>query len=226
MEKVTRKEADSVLANRFVFYLTLHALICAALLLGRTTLNHYFGFRFLTWNLFLAWLPLLFVCMAAFAEQKNIKILVYPLLALWLLFLPNSFYIITDLIHLKHRSPVPLWYDVILLFSFALNGCLVGMYSLLETQKLTQRLHRRNVNGFIMLSLFILVGFGIYLGRFSRWNSWDLFNRPEDLFHDIVIRVVHPFQYAWTWVFTLITGVSLWVFYQMLRTLKLRSNSD
>jgi uncharacterized membrane protein len=105
---------------------------------------------------------------------------------LWLLFLPNAPYIVTDFLHLKHKPPVPLWFDLVLLFSFAGTGLLLGLLSLHNMQQaLTARLSARwaqwLIGGAIALS-----GFGIWLGRFQRWNSWDIFTRPDALLADLL----------------------------------------
>ena len=103
------------------------SLISVALLLLRT---HYAGsglYSFLLWNLVLAWMPLALAWMLWLSVDKlNLPILGLGLLPAWFLFFPNAPYIMTDLIHLKIRDDVPLWYDAALLFSFAWNGLILG----------------------------------------------------------------------------------------------------
>ena len=73
---------------------------------------------------------------------------------------------------------MPHWYDVLLLTAFSWNGLLLGFASLQVVHGVVQR--RRNVGrgwGVAVAALF-LAGFGIYLGRFERWNSWDVVTNP------------------------------------------------
>jgi uncharacterized membrane protein len=100
---------------------------------------------------------------------------------IWLLFFPNAPYIITDLIHLNERYNPAAWYDILLLFSSALNGLLLGFYSLyLVHNKLRVQLSER-MTWLLVFGFSVLSGYGIYLGRVLRWNSWDLFVHPITL---------------------------------------------
>jgi uncharacterized membrane protein len=169
-------------------------LLLAAALVGSSALSvalfalraSYSGsatFVFLNWNLFLAWLPLLFA-LAAWtlqngAERPRLRVL--PLLALWLLFFPNAPYLLTDLIHLRERAAVPIWYDLSLLLSYAWNGLILGYLSLRLVQGLLQHWFGPTVAWAGAAAALFLGAFGIYLGRFERWNSWDVFTNPQAL---------------------------------------------
>src|SRR5687767_13354522 len=89
---------------------------------------------FLASNLFLAWLPFM-ISNRLSSSQKLRNWQSYCLLSLWLLFFPNAPYIITDFLHLKERDPVPLWYDVLLLFSASFNGLMLGFLSVQNIDK-------------------------------------------------------------------------------------------
>jgi uncharacterized membrane protein len=150
------------------------------------------------WNLFLAWIPLFLALIVdkLRSDTKINKIIISLLTFLWFLFLPNSFYIITDLFHLhKLAKGVPLWFDLILIISFAWNGLMLGYYSL----KLIHENMKKKLGGIIswtVIAIIILLSsFGIYIGRYQRWNSWDVFANPYDLLLDIGQRVVNPFKY-------------------------------
>ncbi|MGL4650560.1 MAG: DUF1361 domain-containing protein, partial [Caldilineaceae bacterium] len=121
--------------------LVLSSALSVGMLALRMAYSGHFTFRFLNWNLFLAWLPLGFALVAWLlqGETERPRLRVLPLLALWLLFLPNAPYIVTDLIHLSHREPVPLWFDLFLLLSYAWNGLILGFVSLRLVQDLLQR---------------------------------------------------------------------------------------
>jgi len=171
---------------------------------------------FLVWNLFLAWVPLF---IALLMEHKNRKILAIKLLLLiplWLLFLPNAPYLITDLIHLRPRDGVPLWYDASILFLFAFDGLLVGIVSILLIHEMIAQ-YLRSFFSWIFLSVcFILSGYGIYLGRFLRWNSWDLLVRPVALLEESFLTVTNPTAMMVTAIFSLILFFSYLIFYQLI----------
>ena len=111
-------------------------------------------------------------------------------LLVWLLFLPNAPYIITDLFHIRELQPPLVWFDTMTLFIFAQTGLLAGLYSVLVIHELVQPLVGRWLVWPLMLGCQLLSGFGIYLGRFGRWNSWDVLGKPFALF-DALIRAAH-----------------------------------
>jgi uncharacterized membrane protein len=144
-------------------------------------------YLFLIWNLFLAGLPLVFAfALKYLTDLQNSNVVVRLMLfALWLLFLPNSPYIITDLVHLSHKRVTPLWFDGSIVFSSALVGLMMGLISLYIIHQMI-RPQLNHFTNWIVLSLLIgLTSFGVYLGRVLRWNSWDLFTRPIHLFGSI-----------------------------------------
>lgn len=140
-------------------------------------------FFFLAWNLLLAWVP---YWLAGVLPAVRGVLPGAGLLLLWLLFFPNAPYLITDLIHLRARGPIPLWFDALMLFSAAWTGLLLGYCSLLRVgEALRQRWGARVEWGFSMVAL-LLCGFGVYLGRFLRWNSWDALVQPAGLLKSII----------------------------------------
>lgn len=152
----------------------------------RSAERHYL---FLGWNLFLAWVPLLlaFYLKKHFTLKWGIRF--YMVLGIWLLFFPNAPYIITDLIHLNERYNPAAWYDILLLFSSALNGLLLGFYSLyLVHNKLRMQFSERTT-WILVFGFSVLSGYGIYLGRVLRWNSWDLFVHPITLLKESLVQL-------------------------------------
>lgn len=142
---------------------------------------------FLIWNLFLAWVPYFAALRFSTLQSRGSGWFAGAIcFCIWLLFLPNAPYIITDFLHLRHKPPIPLWYDLTLLFAFASTGLLLGLLSL---RIIHQALRRQFSKGFawgIVLISIALSGFGIWLGRFQRWNSWDVITRPDSLLLDLV----------------------------------------
>jgi uncharacterized membrane protein len=170
------------------------------------------NFSFLIWNLFLAIVPLYFSYrIRRSAAQGGAGEYIWA--GLWLLFFPNAAYIITDLLHLKERLPVPKWFDLILLFSAALCGLAAGLLSLRETELWLKTKWNRVTVQVILFSILLLNGFGIYLGRYLRWNSWDLFLHPFRLGRNISAHVLDPGSYLQCWAMTLLFGCWLYLFY-------------
>jgi uncharacterized membrane protein len=140
----------------------------------------------------------------------------YPLALLWLLFFPNAPYVLTDLIHLRQHS-VPVWYDLLLLLSFAWTSLMFGFVSLADMQRLIQQRFNATVGWLFAVAAVLLGSFGIYLGRFLRWNSWDVITEPRQLAWDIFERVANPLAYTHTFGFTVLLAAFLLLAYLTLQ---------
>lgn len=150
-------------------------------------------FVFLIWNLILAAIPFLISSsLNATNNFKKSKLILLPVLALWLLFFPNAPYIITDLFHLKSRAPIPMWYDTILLFSAAWNGILLAFISLYDIESIINRIFKKNVSRLFVITALSLSSLGIYIGRYLRWNSWDIVTQPQVLIADVAELLLNP----------------------------------
>lgn len=150
------------------------SLLALGLWAARTTLTGP-RFVFLWWNLFLAWVPWFLAVSLRFTRRG---LFFWPLLSSWLAFFPNAPYLLTDLVHLKERAPVPLWFDVLFLASFAWAGCLLGWDSLSRVHgELRVRCGPR-LAGALVFAAVLLCGVGVFLGRFERLNSWELVTDP------------------------------------------------
>lgn len=166
-------------------------ILSLSLFLVRVWLTGGTHYMFLTWNLFLAAIPLILSSVLLKFKQLQRWYLALPMLVTWLLFLPNAPYILTDLFHLRQRG-VPLWFDLVMLLSFAWNGLLYGLVSLQQVQGFIEKKSNRYV-AMAMSSLALFASaFGIYLGRYLRWNSWDILRSPDVLAKDIFNLLLHP----------------------------------
>lgn len=171
---------------------------------------------FLVWNLFLAWIPFLISFLLVRQKMKIHFVLLAPFIAVWLLFLPNAPYLITDLIHLRPRDGVPLWYDATILFVFAFLGLMLGIVSSLFIHELVKKYIGPFKAWLFLSTCFTLSGYGVYLGRFLRWNSWDLFVNPVELLRDSFLRLTNPIALAVTGIFALFLFFSYLIFYQLI----------
>jgi uncharacterized membrane protein len=169
------------------------------------------------WNLFLAWLPFAFAHLALQSGAAPGPVRLGFGLA-WLLFLPNAPYLITDLGHLQRGTGVPLVYDVLLLFGAAMCGLVLGLVSL--RYMLAATAQRLGLWASRLLGPVVLgaTGFGIYLGRYLRWNSWDALLRPVALARDVWQHVRHPVQHWQAWALVLLLATLLGLAYGLLMT--------
>ncbi len=172
------------------------------------------AFVFLTWNLFLAWIPfVLSLCVAAVHGRGGPRPLLWVLAAAWLLFLPNAPYILTDFIHLKGVGGAPLWFDTALIGTFAAAGLALGLASLLVVHHVVEARAGRVVGWAVAVSSLVLSAIGIYLGRFPRFNSWDVVTNPRGLVTVVLQRLADPFGNAFLLRFGLATSTVLVVSY-------------
>jgi uncharacterized membrane protein len=151
-------------------------------------------FGYLAWNLLLAWMALV----AALTLEWMLSRAVWSswralfVTGLWLAFLPNTFYMLSDFVHLEDAGNVDLLYDVVLFASFILNGVFLGFLSLVIVHwQLAKRLGPKTVVGCIGLIL-LLCSFAVYVGRELRWNTWDIVANPSSVLFDVSDKVLNP----------------------------------
>jgi uncharacterized membrane protein len=177
-------------------------------------------YAFLVWNLFLAWLPLVFALLAcdAYRQQRPARWRFIGFATAWLLFFPNAPYICTDLMHLLYQFRHRFWMDMILILSCAVTGLVLGFVSLYLMQSVVARRFGRWASWVFIALIAGLSGLGIYIGRFMRFNSWDVLTQPIELARGIAGMAVnpgHPHSYAFPALF----GTFLFITYLMLYAL-------
>ena len=200
------------------------AIFCLGFSLFRCFYTQSGVFLFLNWNLFLAFIPWAMTSLAMINPNiQKAKITIFILLGSWLLFFPNAPYILTDLFHLRFKTGMPIWFDLILILSFAWTGLLFGFLSLWDIEQLLSKSLKQRTVTLISVALLFAASFGIYLGRYLRWNSWDILTEPSGIVYDIGHRFIHPFDHPRTWGMTLFMGVFLCMIYFSFRLVKRRS---
>jgi len=184
-------------------------LFCITLLIVRIKLTQSLIYFFLLWNLFLAMLPL---CITTVIGKKRIKkIFFYILVLIWLLLLPNAPYIITDFIHINKNHSIPQWFDILMLASFAITGLLFGLASMKEMQRIIANRFNRKFSVYFIIIICFSSGYGIYLGRMLRYNSWDILKDPWFLIIDMITSPFNTETYLTAWGMTLGFGVLLYL---------------
>lgn len=157
--------------------------LCLSLIRVKMTTSIYL--MFLIWNLFLAVIPFL---LTSYLKTRNLlenKFKNGLIILIWLLFLPNSFYIITDFVHLSLSNSYTFWYDLVLISSYSSLGFLLGIISLQDFENSLSYKFNTSICSLLIFGISILSGFGIYLGRILRYNSWDILKNPIELFTDL-----------------------------------------
>jgi len=186
-------------------------------LMIRMKLTHSFHFIFLVWNLFLAVIPFAISTYLSNTTKFN-KIRITIWFGVWLLFLPNAPYILTDLIHLR-ISYYFIWLDILVVTSFACSGLLLFYLSVIDMKSILKNYIKTPTLNFTVLSIFFLSAFGVYLGRFLRYNSWEVLSNPKYLFIDIINIAINPLTNKEAWLFTLLLGsflgIGFWMFKQI-----------
>jgi uncharacterized membrane protein len=197
--------------------LALASALCVGALLARWVYGEAGAYDFLPWNLFLAWIPLVAAVAVDDAARRGTRASrLLPLAAVWLLFLPNAPYLLTDFVHLGSREDAPLWFDIVLFASFAWTGMLLGFLSIFVMQSVVRRAHGWIWSWVLVGASLAASSFGIYLGRSLRWNSWDFLIRPGALLEDIWARIADPLAYPRGVGMTLALTAVLWTGYLTL----------
>lgn len=185
MKTILNKHLYVILAS------TISILIASCTLLFRIKETQDIYLLFMVWNVFLASIPISITILLEINKKwQSNTFLFLVMFSVWLLFLPNSFYMITDFIHIKNSISGTIWYDITIIFSFAISGLIMGYYSLFQMKKI---IHSKFSNSkYFIISILLLSSFGVYLGRYLRWNSWDIIQHPYQIFKDIAAMLLHP----------------------------------
>jgi uncharacterized membrane protein len=195
--------------------------VSVALVVARAVSTGNIRYGLLIWNLLLAWLPLIFAVLAHERYHQDAKpnLRFAGLAAAWLLFFPNAPYIFTDLIHLTTYFYGHYWVDLILILMCALTGLVIGFLSLYLMQSIVVRMYGRIVGWIFIAVAAGLGGVGIYLGRFLRFNSWDVFVNPTQVYRGLGAWTANHAYYPSSIAFPVLFGAFLFVAYVMLYAL-------
>ncbi|MCL1927588.1 MAG: DUF1361 domain-containing protein [Treponema sp.] len=214
------READRLDETAFMAILSV---FCFCTIIIRRFYTGYWGFIFLNWNLFLAFVPWALTSLSFIKPKiQRSALSIAILLIFWLLFFPNAPYIITDLFYLRAIKNMPVWYDTLMFLSYAWAGMLFGFFSLWDIEQILGRKLPKPLVTFFSGFLLFVGSFGIYIGRYLRWNTWDLFTRTSEILTDITDRFANPFEHKTTWGVTLFMGLFLNIVYWSFRLVKKR----
>jgi uncharacterized membrane protein len=239
------KRAVATPCRQLLLVLALTSAAGLAMLTFRAAYAGRLGYWSLPWDLFLAWVPVPLACAVARlqARERTPWLAILALGFLWLLFFPNAPYLITQFMHLHpsyavYDGPhpffaltpggrIPLWYDVMMLSTFAWTGLLLGFISLHLIHRAATRAAGAVCGWTMVVAGVGLCAFGVSLGRFERWNSWDLFARPVSLLADVLDRVVNPVAHPRTSAVTIVLATFLLLSYlSLVAMMRLRAEGN
>lgn len=172
-------------------------------------------YMFYPWNLLLAIVPLFLS--RRLRGSKHITIASIFICALWLLFFPNAPYLITDIFHFEKRPGVPQWFDLLLVLSAAWCGLLAGFISLNDVEKFLAAYSPRRWHWPLTVFLLFAASFGIYLGRYLRFNSWDIVTKPFAVAHAGFLFTFRPHEHIQGWSFCLACTAFLLLAYASIK---------
>ncbi len=199
-----------------LFTLACASALGVALVAARTVLTWRGQHLYLVWNLFLAWIPLLLALWLEARDRRGSSKdwRFWAMAFAWLMFFPNAPYILTDITHLKLVTRLRWWTDLIIILLFAVTGLVLAFLSLHRMQSVVARRHGWFAGWVFVFAVAFLSGFGVYLGRFERWNSWDVVVNPLGMVLDS-----GNWLHLYSAKFTLLFGALLSATYAMLYSL-------
>lgn len=164
----------------------------------------------LAWNLFLAWVPFVIALGVYDLYRRGVSPLrLVPAALLWLVFLPNAPYLVTDFVYLREFRDAPLWYDAVMLTTFAGVGLLLGFLSLYLMHTVARRAFGVTAGWASVAIVLAVAGFGVYLGRVVRFNSWDIVTDPSRLARDLWQGASNPLAHPWAIAASVVLGALL-----------------
>lgn len=173
------------------------------------------SFVYILWNIFLAFIPFIVSSLILFYySRKRLNNFLFVLgIFMWLIFLPNAPYIITDFIHLGEIRSIPILFDTLLIFSSATVGLILGAHSLFHIEQILNIKFSKRKTSMIIWLIILLISFGLYLGRFLRFNSWDIFVNHTSLIKNIWSLFSDPSSSIEVFLYTLMFFSFMVTFY-------------
>lgn len=197
---------------------------CLLLLIARIVITDQWSYAFLIWNLFLAFIP--YILIKKHKEDQH-RILQAIIIGTTILFLPNAPYIITDLFHLRERIAAPMWLDLILILSFAFLGMVFFILSVNRLLSISNALfNSRWITSGLKFFIMLSSAYGIYLGRYLRFNSWDVVFNPFHLAKKMLLSVFDPDCYKETFAVTITFTIFLYLIFEIVASLKNTANTQ
>ncbi len=219
---------------RVLLVVALSMLSCLVLVLVRYGLTGRFSQSYLIWNLVLAAVPALIARYGTLLASrqttpKRSQVCTIGSFAVWLVFYPNAPYVFTDFIHVVRRANLGavalpwlsqadlLWYDIVMNAAFAFVGHYMGLVSMYIMHGAMRAMFGRVAGWSLMVPAILLSGFGIHIGRFSRFDSWDLIMQPVQTMRVISQSLADPAALLFSTAFAFFIALTYIIFYIVKR---------
>ena len=193
------------------------------LFLARSIVTGTTRFSFMAWNLVLSLLALAASVAFVYFWQLHKKWLSVITFVVWLFLLPNTFYMLTDFIHVQDSGDINMLFDVVLIGLFAMNGFLHGILSLLLVHKSLLKRYPPRQTACAIAGILLASSFAVDMGRYLRWNSWDILINPNALLFDLTNTLFNPDNYHRSFLITavfFVTSGSLYLVFWELSKLQ------
>ena len=173
-------------------------------------------FSFMAWNLLLSLGALscsvLFIML--WKGGWNSKTVIAALV--WLLLLPNTFYMLTDFVHVSNSGDITILFDIVLIGFFAMNGFMHGMLSLLMVHKKLLPIYKQRRMLPVVGAIILASSYAVDMGRYLRWNSWDALLHPSAVLFDVSNTFFNPFSNDRSLVVTAVFFVTISCLYTIV----------
>ena len=191
------------LRSRMVIYMNLSVGVSLLLTALRVIVTGRWSFSRLSWNLFLAYIPfLLSLLFLKLATKASLRKWAIPFFICWFLFLPNTFYLLTDMVHLGEGRGGNYWYDFVLLLSYAVNGTALGVMSIRNMEIGLNVSGLLRVRWYFSMPVLFIASMGVMIGRVLRYNSWSIVFHWKDLLRDLWQVTIDPQKAVLFWGYT------------------------
>lgn len=205
-----------------IIFLTIFSIVLNIL---RVVIWHKYSFIYILWNIVLAFIPLtISFFLLVFSQKSTNKKIIFIIGGfLWLVFIPNAIYITTDFVHLGVVRAVPIIYDVALLFTSALLGLIFGLISISHIEHIIKIKYSKNITNTLMNLIIFIISFGVYLGRFLRFNSWDIFAKPVVFLNGLKEIFTNINNFIEALCYTILFFFFILILYYCWKSIKIRS---
>ncbi len=183
-------------SNNFIKYivlLILNSLVASLLLILVSVYSHNFSFLYFIWNLFLSWVPLIVSVILIYLLRKKLWSSWSALILsfIWLIFIPNSFYMISDFIHLIEVPINYILYFTVAFTAIIYSASINGYFSLYLIHREINKRFSFKASWFLVALICLISGYAIYIGRVLRWNSWNILTNPGGILFDVSDNFLH-----------------------------------